>query len=55
MTERPDGSLAGIDDVAGLAIAMTFVYATLCYAIERGVRARNAGTAHLIPLSQESC
>lgn len=38
--ERPDGSLARIDDVAWLAIAMTFVYSALCYAIERAVRVR---------------
>ena len=40
LSERPDGSLAGIDDVAWLAIAMTFVYAALCYVIGRGLRAR---------------
>jgi predicted MFS family arabinose efflux permease len=39
LTERPDRSLAGIHDVAWLAIAMTFVYVALCYAIERRVRA----------------
>jgi len=38
LTERPDSSLAGIDHVAWLAIAMTFVYAALGYAIERRVR-----------------
>jgi predicted MFS family arabinose efflux permease len=43
--ERPDGSLAGIEAVAWLAIAMTFVYVALCYAIERGVRARGRRTS----------
>jgi predicted MFS family arabinose efflux permease len=43
--ERPDGSLAGIETVAWLAIAMTFVYVALCYAIERGVRARGRRTS----------
>jgi predicted MFS family arabinose efflux permease len=54
LSERPDGSLAGIDDVAWLAIAMTFVYAALCYAIERGVRARIAGRAGRTPMSKAS-
>jgi predicted MFS family arabinose efflux permease len=40
LTERADGSLAGIDDVAWLAIAMTSVYVAFGYAIERRVRAR---------------
>lgn len=48
LSERPDGALVGLDDVAWLAIAMTFVYAALCYAIERAVRGRTAGrTDHL--------
>lgn len=55
LTEHPDGSLAGIDDVAWLAIAMTFVYAALGYAIERRVRARIAGTAGHTPMSEGSC
>jgi predicted MFS family arabinose efflux permease len=46
LTEHPDGSLAGIDHVAWLAIAMTFVYAALGYAIERRVRVRIAGSGH---------
>lgn len=46
LTEQPDGSLAGIDDVSWLAIATTFVYAALGYAIERRVRARIAGSGH---------
>jgi predicted MFS family arabinose efflux permease len=46
LTEHPDGSLAGIDHVAWLAIAMTFVYSALNYAIERRVPARNAGSGH---------
>lgn len=54
LSERPDGSLAGIDDVAWLAIAMTFVYVALCYAIERGVRARIAGSAGHTPMSKGS-
>jgi predicted MFS family arabinose efflux permease len=40
--ERPDRSLTGIDELAWLAIAMTLVYAALCYAIERRVRVRSA-------------
>jgi predicted MFS family arabinose efflux permease len=40
LSERPDRSLTGIDDLARLAIALTFVYAALGYAIERRVRAR---------------
>jgi len=55
LTEHPDGSLAGIDDVAWLAIAMTFVYSALGYAIERRVRARIAGSARHTPMSQGSC
>jgi predicted MFS family arabinose efflux permease len=46
LTEHPDGSLAGIDDVAWLAIAMTFVYVALGYAIERRVRVCVAGSGH---------
>jgi hypothetical protein len=46
LTEHPDGSLGGIDHVAWLAIAMTFVYAALGYTIERRVRARIAGSGH---------
>jgi predicted MFS family arabinose efflux permease len=48
LSERPDGSLAGIDDLAWLAIAMTFVYAALCYAITRAVRAGIAVSARSI-------
>ena len=55
LTEHPDRSLAGIDDVAWLAIAMTSVYAALGYAIERRVRARIAGNARQPPMSQGSC
>jgi predicted MFS family arabinose efflux permease len=55
LSERPDGSLAGIDHVAWLAIAMTVVYPALGYAIERGVRARIAGSARHTPMSQERC
>jgi predicted MFS family arabinose efflux permease len=52
LTEHADGSLAGIDDVAWLAIAMTSAYAALGYAIERRVRARIAGSACHSPMSQ---
>jgi predicted MFS family arabinose efflux permease len=45
LTEHADGSLAGIDDVAWLAIAMTSLYVALSYAIERRLRARVAGSA----------
>jgi predicted MFS family arabinose efflux permease len=46
LTEHPDGSLAGIDGVAWLAIAMTFVYAALGYVIARRVRVCVAGIGH---------
>ena len=46
LTERSDSSLAGIDHVAWLAIAMTFVYTALGYAIERRVRVCVAGIGH---------
>jgi predicted MFS family arabinose efflux permease len=49
LTEHPDGSLAGIDDLAWLAIAMTSVYAGLGYAIERRARARIVGSARQPP------
>jgi len=55
LTEHPDGSLAGVDDVAWLAMAMTFVYCALCYVIERRVRARIAGSALHTSMSQGSC
>ena len=45
LSERPDRSLTGIDDVAWLAIALTLVYSALGYAIERRVRARIAASA----------
>ena len=53
LTEHPDRSLAGIDDVAWFAIAMTCVYAVLGYALER--RVRIAATACRPPIPQESC
>jgi len=40
LSEHPDRSLTGVDDLARLAIAMTLVYAVSGYAIERWVRAR---------------
>jgi predicted MFS family arabinose efflux permease len=46
LTEHPDGSLAGIGDVAWLAIAMTFVFAALGYVIARRVRVCVAGSGH---------
>jgi predicted MFS family arabinose efflux permease len=54
LSERPDGSLAGIDDVAWLVIAMTFVYAALCYALERAIRVRIAGSADHPPMSKRT-
>jgi predicted MFS family arabinose efflux permease len=39
LSEHPDHSLGGIGELAMLAIAMTFVYSALCYAVERRVRA----------------
>ncbi len=49
LSERMDGSLAGIDELAWLAIAMTFAYSAFAYAIERRVRAHVAGNALAIP------
>ena len=40
LSERTDGSLAGIDELAWLAIAMTFVFIGFTYLIERRVRAQ---------------
>jgi hypothetical protein len=45
LSERPDHSLAGIGELASLAMAMTFVYSALCYAVERRVRAHVVGNA----------
>jgi predicted MFS family arabinose efflux permease len=45
LSERPDRSLTGIDDLAWLAIALTLVYSAFGYAIERRVRARIAESA----------
>ena len=45
LSERPDHSLGGIGELAVLAIAMTFVYSALCYAVERRVRAPVVGSA----------
>jgi len=45
LSERPDRSLTGIDDLAWLAIAMTLAYAALGFAIARRVRARIAESA----------
>jgi predicted MFS family arabinose efflux permease len=42
LTEHPDGSLAGIDNVAWFALAMALVHAALSYPINRRVRARTA-------------
>jgi predicted MFS family arabinose efflux permease len=39
--EHPDRSLSGIDDLARLAVALTFVYSVLGYAIERRVVLNN--------------
>lgn len=52
LSERMDGSLAGIDEVAWLAIAMTFAYSALAYVIERRVRAHIPG--NIRPISQGS-
>jgi predicted MFS family arabinose efflux permease len=40
LSERIDGSLAGIEELAWMAIAMTFVYTALSYLIERRVGAQ---------------
>jgi len=45
LSERPDHSLAGIGELALLAVAMTFVYSALCYAVARRVRAHVVGSA----------
>ncbi|HMG19981.1 MAG TPA: MFS transporter, partial [Kofleriaceae bacterium] len=45
LSEQPDGSLAGIDDLAWLAIAMTFAYSALVYVTERRLRAHAARSA----------
>jgi predicted MFS family arabinose efflux permease len=42
LTEHPDGSLAGIDDVGWFALAMALVHVVISYAIDRRVRARAA-------------
>jgi predicted MFS family arabinose efflux permease len=51
LSEHPDRSLTGIDDLAWLAIATTFVYAALGYAIERRVHARIAASARYISIA----
>jgi hypothetical protein len=43
LSEHPDHSLAGIGELASLAMAMTFVYSALCYAVDRRVRAHVVG------------
>jgi predicted MFS family arabinose efflux permease len=45
LSERPDRSLTGIDNLACLAIALTLVYAALGYVIEHWVRMRSAAGA----------
>jgi len=42
LTEHPDGSLAGIDDVGWFALAMALVHAAISYVLDRRVRARAA-------------
>jgi predicted MFS family arabinose efflux permease len=49
LSERPDGSLVGIDVIAWLVVAMTLGYVALGYAIARRVRARGAGTTRPAP------
>jgi predicted MFS family arabinose efflux permease len=55
LSERPDRSLTGIDDLAWLAIALTFVYCALGYVVERRVHARIAESARHAPMSQGRC
>lgn len=45
LSERPDGSLTGIGDLAWFAIALTFVCCVFGYAIERRVRVREPESA----------
>jgi len=45
LSEHPDHSLAGIGELALLAIAMTLVYSALCYSVEHQVRAHVVGAA----------
>jgi predicted MFS family arabinose efflux permease len=52
LSARPDGSLVGVEHVAWLAIAMTFVYAALSYATARKVPTRSAGTTRHTPTSK---
>jgi hypothetical protein len=42
LTEHPDGSLAGIDDVGWFALAMALVHVVISYTIDRRVRSRAA-------------
>jgi predicted MFS family arabinose efflux permease len=49
LSERPDHSLAGIGELALLAMAMTFVYCALCYAVERRVCAHVVESATPCP------
>jgi predicted MFS family arabinose efflux permease len=42
LSERPDHSLAGIEELAWLAIALTSLYVALCYVVERRVHAQLA-------------
>jgi hypothetical protein len=48
LSERMDGSLTGIAQLAWLAIAMTVAYSVIAYAIERRVRAQIAAYARAI-------
>jgi len=48
LSERPDRSLAGIGELAWLAIAMTCVYSALCYRVDRRVRAHAAEIARAL-------
>jgi predicted MFS family arabinose efflux permease len=53
LSERMDGSLAGIEQLAWLAIAMTFAYSALAYVLERRVRADIAGNVLPIALASD--
>jgi predicted MFS family arabinose efflux permease len=51
LTEHPDGSLAGMDDVGWFALAMAFVHAAVSYAIDRRGRVYAATTAAGTPVA----
>jgi predicted MFS family arabinose efflux permease len=53
LSEQPDHSLAGVGELALLAIGMTFVYCALCYAIEHRVRAHVVESARPVSVGSD--